>query len=1059
MYFRVRFIFFLYSFFFAYFYSYSQNTGEISSYLENPQIHRINSEPPSSTFYHFDNYSDALYSNPKKSPYVVYLNGLWKFNWVQKPTDRPINFYDPEFDVSGWDEIEVPANWELKGYGIPIYTDVAYPFPTNPPNIPQDYNPVGSYRTEFFTPEHWLDRNIFIHFGGVRSAFYLWVNGKFVGYSQDSKTPTEFNISDFINYTGTNTIALEVYRWSDGSYLEGQDYWKLSGIERDVYLYATPETYIKNLSATARLDETYNYGLFDIDVDIISPTKDFTVNFELRENSNKRSVFIFSSKNIDEAVDDRFIKTISDIKLQNIKKWTAENPKLYALVVFLTNDKKEIIDAVSTKIGFREIEIKDQQLHINGVPVTIRGVNRHEHDMVNGRVITVESMIEDIQLMKQFNINAVRCSHYPNRPEWYELCDLYGLYVIDEVNIEAHGNDPYNPDKTLADKPEWKHAFMERTKAMVERDKHHPSIIIWSLGNETGYGQNFRETYQWIKKFDPSRPVQCEDAGKNGYSDIYCPMYKSINFIEDYAKSNDPRPLILSEYAHAMGNSVGNLQDYWNVIDKYPNLQGGFIWDWVDQTFLKYDDEGNDYWAYGGDLGDSGVKNDSNFCANGLVQADRFLNPAIWEVKKVYQPIDFVAVDEDCSVIEVFNNYDFTNFRNFRFEWDIKVDGKEIYRDDFSSIEIKPHQSRMVFLTLPDITPEPGAEYLLTIKAVTRNNDDLIPENYTIAWEQYKLPFKNPKHKKKLAGLPTIQMQELESMMVISGNNFRVLFDKQKGEITSYNFDGKELLQKGPVLNLWRPPTDNDLGNGMPGRCAIWKDIAKRSVLEKLNFMQSDTSFNIKTSFLDSISQTILQINYTINNDGSIGITTFLSTKKADLPEIPRIGLQLILPAEFDSILWYGRGPHESYWDRKTGAAIDLYKGTVWEQYHPYVRPQENGNKTDVRWIALFNDNGAGLMAVSDQLISTSAQQYYQHDLDHPGKNAPRKHLNDIQPKEIITWNIDYKQMGVGGDNSWGAKTHKEYTLFPGNYSYSFLLIPFSENTEPPMKLSKYRYD
>lgn len=1054
----VRLIVFSYCIVIALYPSFSQEV-DFSSYWENPQVHRLNSEPPISSLYHFDNYTDALYNNTEKSPFIINLNGLWRFNWVRKPADRPVNFYKSDFDDTQWDEIEVPANWELQGYGVPIYTDVAYPFPSNPPYVPHDYNPVGSYRKTFTIPSEWEERNVFVHFGGVRSAYYLWINGEFIGYSQDSKTPTEFNITDYIKLGQSNNISLEVYRWSDGSYLEGQDYWKLSGIERDVYLYATPQTYIKDIFAKSDLDKTYNYGLFDIEIKINSPTKHFTVNFEIRENSNKRSVFVFSSKNIEHIHHGEYIKNVSDIKIQNIKKWTAETPKLYALVVYLSDEQDNIIDAVSTKIGFRKIEIKNKQLNINGVPITIRGVNRHEHDVTNGRVITKESMIQDIQLMKQFNINAVRCSHYPNRREWYELCDLYGLYVIDEVNLEAHGSDPYNPQKTLADKPKWKHAFMERTKAMVERDKHHPSIIAWSLGNETGYGQNFRETYQWVKKRDPSRPVQSEDAGKTGYTDIYCPMYKSPNFIEDYAKSDNSMPLILCEYAHAMGNSVGNLQDYWNVIDKYPNLQGGFIWDWVDQTFLKYDEEGNYYWAYGGDMGESGIQNDSNFCANGLVQADRFLNPHIWEVKKVYQPIMFEAVDRERSVIKVSNRYDFLNFSNFRFEWNIKADGKEIYRDDFSAIEIKPHESRMVFLTFPNITPEPGTEYYLTIEAVTKNENNLVPEGHVVAWEQFKIPVESLKIPRILSANSEISTQELDGLMIISGKKFRAIFDKQKATITSYNFEGSELLKEGPKLNLWRPPTDNDLGNGMPARCAAWKDIANRSTIEKINFIHSDTSVQVKTSFIDSITNSNYKINYTIYNDGAIGITSFFSSPKMNLPEIPRIGLQIILPADFDSLSWTGRGPHESYWDRKTGAAIDLYKGAVWDQYHPYVRPQENGNKTDVRWMALFNDQGTGLMAIGRPTISSSAHQFYQEDLDHPGKDAPQKHLNDIQPKDIITWNIDYKQMGVGGDNSWGAKTHREYTLSPGNYSYHFVLVPFSNNTESPIKLSKYSYE
>jgi len=678
--------------------------------------------------------------------------------------------------------------------------------------------------------------------------------------------------------------------------------------------------------------------------------------------------------------------------------------------------------------------------------------------MRNGRVISIESMKEDIRLMKHFNINAVRCSHYPNMPEWYEWCDYYGMYVIDEANIEAHGSDPYNPEKTLADKPEWNYAFMERTKTMVERDKNHACIITWSLGNETGYGQNFRDTYNWIKKRDPSRPVQCEDAGKKGLSDIYCPMYKKIDFIEEFAKSDDPRPLILCEYAHAMGNSVGNLQDYWDVIDKYPNLQGGFIWDWVDQTFLKHDSTGHKYWAYGGDMGESGVPNDSNFCANGLVQVDRNWNPHVFEVRKVHQPIKFETIDLENGVVKIINNYDFTNLKEFRFVWNIFADGKLIHKDELPTIELEPHKSKMVFLTLPEISPSSGTEYFIKFKAYTNNKNISIAPFFQI-WEQFKLPIYKPKNPKDLSDLPNPIINENDSIIKISGKEFSIQFNKQIGTLISYIFEDNEFLKQGPELNLWRPPTDNDLGNGMPARCVIWKDISKRLSLENIETVRNENSYLVKTSFVDTLTQSILKISYNIYPDGSVAVSTSFKTLKSDLPEIPRIGLQFILPAEFENLSWFGRGKHESYWDRKTSAAIDLYKGTVWKQYHPYVRPQENGNKTDVKWMALYNDDSIGLMGVGDPVFSSSAHQFYQEDLDHPGKGFPQRHLNDIKPKDIITWNIDYKQMGVGGDNSWGARTHEKYTLFPGDYEFKFHLIPFSKNTESLVELSKYKYE
>jgi len=1012
---------------------------------------------PHSSFYRMIN---NVAGPENKSSNRLILNGSWKFNWVRKPAERPVDFFTTTYNDSSWKQIDVPSNWELKGFGVPIYTDVEYPFPSDPPYIPMDYNPVGSYRKAFDIPSNWDNNNIFIHLGGVRSAYFIWLNGELLGYVQDSKTPAEFNISSFVRKDTTNILALEVYRWSDGSYLEGQDYWKISGIERDVFLYTTNETYIYDVFARSDLDTEYKNGIFELDISIAGINKDFTTHVEVKDSYNGRPVFNYTSENKEEFNDGYIQIDIEDVEVQMVKKWSAETPNLYNVLIYLTDNKGKLLDKINFNTGFRKIEIHDKQLHINGQAVTIRGVNRHEHDKINGRVITTESMIEDIKLMKQFNINAVRCSHYPNRPEWYSLCNRYGLYVIDEANIEAHGSDPYNPDKTLADKPEWNHAFMQRTIDMVERDKNHPSIIGWSLGNETGYGQNFVDTYNWIKKRDSSRPVQCEDAGKSGLTDIYCPMYKKIEFIEEFATTGDSRPLILCEYAHAMGNSVGNLIDYWDTFDKHPNLQGGFIWDWVDQTFLKYDESGNPYWAYGGDLGESGVPNDSNFCANGLVRADRSLNPHIWEVKKVYQPIRFSAVDVKDGVINIRNDYDFTNLRNFIFSYELMSDGKIIYQNEFPTIELEPHKSRIVILDLPPINPQPLTEYFIKIIAKTRHKKGLIPKDHIVAWEQFQLPIYRDSSDSSGNEIHEVQLLEENDNWVIKGDRFHLSLNKQSGAIQSYNFKGQKIFQRWPELNLWRPPVDNDLGNGMPGRCKIWKGISKQSILEKIEIEKiKNHVVQLEYSYFHDTTETKYVIKYKVFGDGRINIDLAIDPGPGDLPELPRFGIQLILPSDYDSITWFGRGPHESYWDRKTGAPIDLYSGTVWEQYTPYVRPQENGNKSDVRWMALYDKTGIGLIAVGNPIISTSVQQFHQEDLEPPGIDEPQKHINDVLPKNVITWNIDYKQMGVGGDNSWGARTHKKYTLPPNKYSFNFTLVPFDISEQDMLDFSKLKND
>jgi len=1041
---------------------------------ENSEVVQRNREPARCTWYPFPDVETALKGDPARSPFVKSLNGTWKFHWVKKPADRPEGFYEDNYDVSAWDDILVPSNWELEGYGTPIYTDMEYPFPSDPPRIPHDWNPVGSYKRTFTIPKRWKGRQVFLHFGSVKSAFYVWVNGRNVGYSQGSKTPAEFNITEYLR-EGENTLSLEVYRWSDGAYLEGQDYWKISGIERDVLLLSTPNVYVRDFFIRAGLDEDYENGLLHLDVDVnnalIQEAGKHTVEVRLLEEKRMSPAILEMSRDV-------VLGPSEDIRISfesivpRPNKWSAETPNLYSLVISLQDSAGNTLETLSCGVGFRTVEIKDRQLLVNGVPVTIRGVDRHEHDPITGRVVSKELMIKDIRLMKRFNINAVRTSHYPNRPEWYELCDRYGLYLVDEANIEAHGSDPYNPEKTLADKPEWQEAFMDRTVRMVERDKNHPSVIVWSLSNETGYGQNFRDTYRWIKQRDPTRPVQSEDATRlGGLTDIYCPMYNTIDQIVAFAQSDDPRPLILCEYAHAMGNSVGNLQDYWDAIQDYPSLQGGFIWDWVDQTFLKENEDGIAFWAYGGDMGFAGVPNDSNFCVNGLVHADRTPHPHIWEVKKVYQPVQIRPVDMKAGTVKIINAYDFVNLNTLRFIWEIEGDGRRIDSGELPKLDVAAGNSIIVDLGMPEFEPEPGVEYYLMVRALARHRTDLVPMGHTVAWDQMKLSvFKQPRVVDFLK-LPDIALSENDDEIVLSGREFSLRFGKESGTMDSFRFRGTELVQSGLTPDFWRPVTDNDLGGGLAQICRVWQHAGMNRRVEEVAAQRIDDSIirvDVRLGLPDVGSA--YHTTYTVYGSGDVIVENVFIPGREGLPDLPRLGMTMTLPGAFSNVSWYGRGPHESYWDRKTGAAVDVYSGTAWEQFHAYARPQETGNKTDVRWIALTNDRGIGLLAVGMPLLSASALPVLPDDLDWR-KGRSQQHGGEIKPKDLVTLKLDYKQMGVGGDTSWGSRAHPhpEYRLPPQEYRYRFRLRPFSSGSwlrrmlEPPytvpVKLSRLEWN
>jgi len=990
----------------------------------NPKIFKLNKIEPHSTF---------LPENLiKESAEYKFLNGIWKFRYSENPQIRPKDFYKLEYNLDEWDDINVPANWEVEGYGVPIYVNVPYEFtnaiknsdeayqkdaprPT-PPFVPAERNPVGSYRRDFIIPDDWIGKDIFVHFGAVKSAMYIWVNGEKVGYSQGSKTPAEWNITKYLQ-VGDNTLAVEIYRWSDGSYLECQDFWRISGIKRDVFLYALPKIHISDFWVKANLDDEFTDGILEIDLEINNVSES--------ETNLSLEIELLYAQNIilSETIPVEKVVRYSQI-IPNVTHWTAETPNLYQTRISLLKGNEKIHEVISN-IGFRNVQIVDGLLKVNGKAVTLKGVNRHEHDPKTGHVISEESMITDIKLMKQFNINSVRNSHYPTAQRWYELCDEYGLYVIDEANIESHGMG-YDPDITLGNNPDWIDAHLDRVKRMVERSKNHSSIIIWSMGNEAGDGICFTECYKWIKQRDPSRPIHYERAENGDNTDIYCPMYSAIKHLEDYGRLQQKKPLIMCEYTHAMGNSNGNLQDYWDVIEKYEQLQGGFIWDWVDQGLLTTNEAGVEYYAYGGDIGPADVPSDENFCINGLVFPDRSLHPAMWEVKKVYQYIDF-EFDLKMKKLTINNKYDFINLDMFNFTWKIEKAGEIIIEREIDDIDLVPKESTIIDLNFPDL--EENDNYYLFIEAKTKFAENLLPQNHLVATEQYLLKIKQTE---EIDEAFTGKILENETSICVKAASYQVEICRETGNMKLSN-DKLILIEDNFFPNFWRAATDNDHGNGLKKRCGIWQTMSENRRLESVEIkgnsiqlifelLHNQSSFQITLMPIDAGMKVVCNLKASI-----------------ELPEIPRLGINMKINKDLQNVNWFGRGPHENYQDRKDSAFISEYSSTVSEMFVPYIRPQENGYRTDVQCVSFTDANGKGLRFIGRSKICFSALEYTIEQLDRY-KQAKQMHPEFLRKSDFIDLNIDYLQMGVGGDDSWGARTHPEYTISSGDYSYNFMI-------------------
>ena len=1027
---------------------------------QNVAITNVNRMPMRASAFAYETRALAEGRKKEQSAYFQSLNGTWKFKWVENPSLRPVDFYKDSFDVSGWDSFQVPANWEFnntgKTYGYPIY--VNHPFEFGAPyakldpsklveNIPSDYNPVGSYRRAFTIPASWEGRQVFIHLGAVKSAFYIWVNGQYVGYSEDAKLAAEFDITSYLR-AGQNTVALEVYRWSMGSYLECQDFWRISGIERDVYLYATPKLDIRDFKVISTLDESYKNGVFSLSVELNSyaPKKDEKADTLVSiqaEVISADGIPVVDRSVVNYPINERKKTYTLTADVPNVKAWSAETPNLYTLYITLRDFDGNTLEVIPARVGFRTVEIKNAQVLVNGQPVLIKGVNRHEHNPQTAHVISEADMRRDIELMKQLNVNAVRTCHYPSAPLFYELCDEYGIYVCDEANIESHGLY-YSLDKTLGNNYRWLTAHLDRVMRMYERDKNYPCVTFWSLGNEAGNGYNFYNAYIALKKADPTRPVQYERAVHEWNTDIYVPQYPSPNGFRWYAENRPDRPMISSEYAHAMGNSLGNFKEYWEVIEdpKYPTLQGGFIWDWIDQG-LQVTRNGKTFYAYGGDFEPESVfegkGNDRNFLINGVVNPARIPNPGAHEVKKVYQNIGTTLANGQRYEVEVKNKAYFRDLSRYYLAWELLENGLPVQSGRLETLNVAPQQTEKVKLSVT-YALQSGKEYFLNVSYKLKAAEPFLSKDFEVACEQFAISdFVAPTFAPSQA---PIRATQTEKEWTGKGKNFSVTFDLETGAIKSYTCNGQKLIGSGGggQVNFWRAMTDNDHGAGLNSTLRVWRDAGKTEPAT-VTVTQEGEAYRIvaEKSLLNGDAK--LTQTYTVDGSGTIAVANSFEKVKGEYPMMPKFGACFVVPKQYSNLTYYGRGPWENYVDRNYSAHVGLYKSTVDEQFFPYVRPQENGNKTDVRWLSLTDKKGRGLKITGKLPIDFSALFYSIDDLD-PEKDRRQYHSGELSKRNEIYLNVDYRQMGVAGINSWGALPLEQYRLKYGSYRYEYLIQP-----------------
>lgn len=999
---------------------------------QDPQVNAVNRAPMHTDYFAYETPEAAKRGERTQSKYYLSLNGIWKFNWVRDADARPTGFWREDYNDKAWGEMPVPGVWELNGYGDPLYVNTGYPwreqYRNNPPHVPTEENHVGTYRRTFTVPASWQGKDIIAHFGSVTSNLYLWVNGKFVGYSEDSKLEAEFDLTRYLRPGQENLIAFQVFRWCDGTYLEDQDFFRYAGVGRDCYLYARDKKRIEDIRITPDLDADYQDGTLTVDVKL--------------KGSARATLRLCDAQGREVTTATTQGETVT-LHVANPHKWTAETPYLYTLYAQI--GELAPTEVIPVKVGFRKIELKDAQILVNGQPVLFKGANRHEMDPDGGYVVSHERMLQDILVMKQLNINAVRTCHYPDDPYWYALCDRYGLYMVAEANLESHGMG-YD-EATLAKRKDYRQAHLERNQRHVQRNFNHPAIIFWSLGNEAGYGPNFEAAYDWVKAEDPSRPVQYERAGYNGKTDIYCPMYypyqHCIKYCEDASKT---KPLIQCEYAHAMGNSMGGFKEYWDLVRKYPKYQGGFIWDFVDQSIHKTGINGKTIYAYGGDFNRFDAS-DINFCNNGLISPDRVPNPHAYEVQYFYQNIWTTPDDLKQGKINIYNENFFRDLSAYYLEWQVLKAGKVVRSGRVDNLDVAPRQTVSLQLDLGHVCQR--SEVLLNVAYKLKANEGILPAGYTVARDQLVLtPYKQPAlNFANRAGVneeivePTIRDND-SHYLIITGEDFRIEFNKATGFLSLYEAQGLSYLKEGSVLkpNFWRAPTDNDFGANLQNRFRVWLNPTMK--LTALTPRMENGMAVIETSYDIPAVSGKLALTYVINNRGAIQVTQQLTAdKSAKVPEMFRFGMQLPMPRSFETIEYYGRGPVENYADRNHNTFIDLYRQSVDSQFYPYVRPQETGNKTDLRWWRVLNIGGNGLEIVAEAPFSASALHYTIESLDE-GPRKIQRHSGEIEPADLTNVCIDKAQMGLGCINSWGAQPLEKYRLPYQDYSFTFILTP-----------------
>jgi len=1125
----------------------------------------LNRQPAHASLMPFADESSALAGERSASPYYKLLNGECKFKLSSSPATAPQGFYQPGFDASSWDTVRIPANWQMQGYDIPRYTNVQYPFPPDDyPRAPEEDNPTGSYLQTFTIPPEWEGRQVFLCFEGVDSAFYVWINGQLVGYSQDNHLPAEFNITSYLQ-AGENTLAVQVYRWTAPGYLEDQDGWRLSGIYRDVYLFAAPRVHVRDFWVRTELDAQYQNAQVKVRTTVHNYWTENLGSLQLElklydaENNSVCDHPCLSPVMVGAGQD--MVINFSQ-PFPNPRKWSDEDPYLYTLLISLKDTSGKVWEVQSCKIGFRKVELKEGRLLLNGKRLIFKGVDRVEHDPFTGHTLSTETMLKDILLMKQFNINAVRTSHYPNDPRWLDLCDRYGILLYDEMNIESHGVW----DRPAKD-PTWKAIFLDRATRMVERDKNHPSVVVWSMGNESGFGPNHEAITAWLHQNDPTRLVHYHPAEDHPCVDILGPMYPTVDRIIKMAQdSKEIRPVVMCEYAHSMGNSTGNLKEYWDAIATYPRLQGGFIWDWVDQGIRQVTQEGVEWYAYGGDFGD--IPNDDNFCINGLIWPHRQEHPGLWEYKKILQPVNIKAIDLLAGKIEVSNGYLFRDLSHLEITWVLTADGKTLASGVLPRLKIGPGEKAL--LQVPYCAPslQPGTEYWLTVSFALGEDTSWAQRGHEVAWEQFQIPLPVPAAPIAITlGRAPLKVAESGAHLLFSGADWRLTFDRYAGKITAWQYRGSELVRKGPELEIWRAPTDNDANTWGDQTAALqWRDAGFDCLVEKMQDfkvehldshsarlhvhsvsapvrpaeLQLSTRWkimlgnlgNLITEFMppeeiqkvgsaysidydqlpgpgkaakvrtllahlderNAITPLIMALDkmvqgsedlplpesarkhlsdlaqlppeqlkaafalkfnarfdsdlvYTIYASGDVVIDQKI-VPAPGLPQLPRVGVQIILPGTYTDFVWYGRGPQETYWDRKLGARVGVYHSTVDEEYIPYIKPQEYGNKTDVRWAALINRQGIGLLAAGNPFLNVSAHPFSIEDL------ASARHTHELKHRDEIYWHLDHAVTGLG-NGSCGPGVLPQYQLTAAEYSYSLRLRPFSLVDELPVDLGK----